>query len=260
MYFNSHTHLNHDRFHQDRSAVIDRMRQAGVDRAIVVGCDVASSRLALQIATQHDFLHASAGVHPHDAKAATAEDFVAIEAMLSDPNVVALGETGLDFYYDLSPRDIQERVFRCQLEIAVAKHMPVIIHTREAIPETVRILKEYAGRLVGGVVHCFQGGSEFASAVMDMGFYLGVTGIVTYSSSLELQATVTMAPLERLLIETDCPYLTPAPLKKKTSRNEPGYVGLVAEEIARLKGVDLAEVARLTYQNTCHVFRINQEK
>jgi TatD DNase family protein len=255
----SHAHLDFPQFDADRTDVIDRAGAAGVQAIVNVGADLASSRRAVALAAKHDSIYAAVGMHPHDAKKLDGAALAELRELAQRPKVVAVGEIGLDFYRDLSPRDVQRRAFQAQLAWATRVGKPVIIHDREAHDEIMQILTNWAAELKGtqlagrlGVLHTFSGDLSMAERAMDMGFYISISGPVTYKNARQLADLVRILPLERLLVETDCPYLTPQPHRSK--RNEPAYVRLVAERIAALRGIPLDDVAEATTANARRLF------
>lgn len=255
MLFDSHAHVTDNRFDSDRAEVLARAQQEGVSGILNAGADMASSAQAIALAKEYDFVYASVGVHPHDAKDVVEADYAQLAAWTQEEKVVAIGEIGLDYYYDLSPRDVQETVFVRQLDIARQTDMPFIIHDRDAHGDVLRILQQEAQGLTG-VMHCFSGSWEMAQQVLKMGLYISVGGPLTFKNAAKLPEIVQKVPLERLLIETDCPYLTPQPYRGR--RNEPYFVKFVAAEIARLRGMELEEVAKITSKNAKELFRITK--
>ncbi len=250
-FIDSHCHLDSADFDSDRGAVIERALAAGVERMVAVGTGNGPPHLeaGIRLAEEHEALYATVGIHPHDAAKADDEAFWRIEALLSERKVIAVGEIGLDYHYDFSPRDVQRSVFKRQLQIARAARKPVVIHTREAWEDTLSILREHA---TGGVMHCFTGGPQEARAALDLGFYLSFGGIVTFPKAIHVQQTASEVPLERILIETDAPYLAPVPNRGK--RNEPAFVVHTAQKIAELRGQTLEEIARATTRNFERLF------
>ena len=246
----THAHLDFPQFDGDREEVIARALAAGVGSIINVGADLASSRRAVALAEAHPQIYAAVGVHPHDAKTLTDEVLKELRELAQHPKVIAIGEIGLDFYRDLSPRDEQQRAFERQLALASELGKPVIIHDRQAHAEVLAILRRWPG--LRGVLHCFSGDLDMAHEAIEMGFYISVGGPVTFKNARRLPEIVRQLPLERLLVETDCPYLAPHPYRGK--RNEPAYVRLVAQKVAELKGVPLERVARVTTANARQLF------
>jgi len=246
----SHCHIDSKEFDGDREAVLERAAAAGVELLMAIGTGDGPPDLeaGIRIADRYPQFVASVGVHPHDAAKATGETFRQLEALLKHSKVVALGEIGLDYHYDFSPRDVQEAVFLEQLRIASDAKKPIVIHTREAWGDTFRLLSEHwAPSGLPGIMHCFSGGAAEAQRSLDLGFFLSFGGIVTYPKALEVQEAARMTPLDRILIETDAPYLAPVP--KRGKRNEPAWVSYTAAKIAELRGVPAAEVAEATRAN-----------
>lgn len=246
----SHCHLDDKQFDEDREEAIGRALDAGVTEMLAVGTGNGPPDLeaGIRLADKHSFVHASVGVHPHDAVKANGETFRKVEELLSHPKVVAAGEIGLDYYYDFSPRDKQQEVFVEQLRIAADARQPVIIHTRDAWGDTIRLLSEHWEPTgLGGIMHCFSGGPDEARLVVDMGFHVSFAGIVTFPKAVNVQEAAKVTPSSRLLVETDCPYLAPVP--KRGKRNEPAYTVHTAAKVAELRGETVEEVARTTTNN-----------
>ena len=242
----SHSHIYTERYRDDRDAVIARAAAAGVTQLLQVGCDLEDSRLAVALSERVPGVYASVGVHPHAATTATPAVLDALQALTAHPKVLSWGEIGLDFYYDNSPRDIQQAAFEAQLERLEQCRLPVVIHTRDAEPETLDILRRHAVTR-GGHAHCFTGSPEMAEALLDLGFHIGFTGIVSFKNADNVREALRRVPLERLLIETDSPYLAPKPHRGK--RNEPAFVAHVAEAIAEVKGVAVADIVSHSSRN-----------
>jgi TatD DNase family protein len=253
----SHAHLDLEKHFPDQAAVLNRAREAGVLLVINVATGLADAPQVMDTARKTPGVAAIIGVHPHGAGAMTEADLEALDSLAADPQVVAIGEIGLDFYRRRSPEEVQQHWFRRQLEFAAARGKPVVIHTREATPVTLSILREYRGRLAGGVMHCFGGSLDEAHAFLDLGFYLSFSGTLTYPKAGPLRQVAAQVPLDRILVETDCPYLPPQPWRGK--RNEPAYVVATAQELAHGRGLTLEEVAAHTWANTLAVFGL-QEK
>lgn len=251
MYFDSHAHMDDKRFDHDRDQVIRRAFDGGLVGFLNAGADMASSQRGIRLAEQYDGVVAAVGVHPHDAQTVREHDYIQLAAWAEHPKVVAIGEIGLDYHYNLSPPAIQREVFIRQLDVARQTGLPFIIHDREAHQDCLTIIKREAKGL-RGVFHCFSGSLEMAREVLQLGLYLSFGGTVTFKNAVKLKAIVTDVPLERILLETDCPYLTPEPWRGK--RNEPLYVQQVAAEIAKLRGLEPKTVARVTYENAQCLF------
>jgi TatD DNase family protein len=247
----SHCHLDDAQFDADRDAAIERARAAGVETMLAVGTGGGPPDLeaGIRLADTHAFMCASVGVHPHDASKAAPETFDRLRELLAHPKVVAIGEIGLDCHYNFSPPEVQREVFSRQLEMARAAGVPVIIHTREAWPDTLRLL---AAAGVKGIMHCFSGGPEEAEQVLALGFHVSFAGVVTFPKAFAVQAAARMVPLDRLLVETDAPYLAPVPHRGK--RNEPAFVVETARKVAELRGATLEEIAAATTENFKRLF------
>ncbi|MCX8045842.1 MAG: TatD family hydrolase [Anoxybacillus gonensis] len=254
MLFDTHAHLNATQFSEDVEQVIERARAEGVSHIVVVGFDRPTIQRAMELAEEYPFIYAAVGWHPVDAIHMTDEDLVMIERLAAHPKVVALGEMGLDYYWDQSPKDVQKEVFRKQIRLAKKVKLPIIIHNRDATADIVDILREECAEEVGGVMHCFSGSIEVARQCIDMNFYISFGGPVTFKNAKKPKEVAKEIPLDRLLIETDCPYLTPHPFRGK--RNEPSYVKYIAEAIAELKGLSFEEVAQKTSDNAKRLFGI----
>jgi len=252
----SHAHLDLEGHFPDQAAVLRRAREAGVVLVINVATGLADAPQVIATARTSPGIAAVIGVHPHGAGAVTEADLAALDSLAADPKVVAIGEIGLDFYRRRSPEEIQKQWFRRQLEFAAAHKKPVVIHTREATPATLSILREYRGRLMGGVMHCFEGSPAEAGAFLDLGFHLSFSGTLTYPKAGPLREVAKQVPLDRILVETDCPYLPPQPWRGK--RNEPAYVVATAQQLADIRGLALDEVAAATWGNTLAVFGLEE--
>jgi TatD DNase family protein len=254
----SHCHLAGDEFTSDLGEVVARAKEAGLSGALVIlgADDVAELGRAANVLRAWDQVRFSVGVHPHHAGQFASDPTQAAQqahaAIDAQPRSRAVGEIGLDYHYDLAPRDVQQQVFREQIRLAGRLRLPIVIHTREAEADTFRILEEEGAREIGGVFHCFTGDRDMATRVLDIGFYLSLAGIVTFPRALELQEVAKMVPLDRLLIETDSPFLAPVPHRGK--RNEPAHVVRVAEVIADLRGMTAEAVAAATHENHVRLF------
>lgn len=253
MLIDTHAHLEMEAFDRDREEVLKRAAEAGLTAIITVGTTLADCEKAVALAGQYPLLYAAIGVHPHEVKGIDAGTYDALRLLARRDKVVALGEIGLDFFYNHSPREVQLRRFAEQLALAEELDMPVIIHDREAHAETLDILRPWKGRL-RGVFHCFSGDRTMARECLDMGFHLSVAGPVTYPKADRLREVVREIPIERLLIETDAPYLAPQPRRGK--RNEPSYVAETAGCLAEVRGVPVDELKGLTAANARRLFRI----
>ena len=253
MLADSHAHIDDERFDADRDEVVARALAAGVSLIVNIGADMASSARSVALAEKYPGIYAAVGMHPHDSQDMKENDYRQLEQWANHPKVVAIGEIGLDYHYDLSPRSVQKEVFLRQLDLARKTGKPFIIHEREAHADMLDIIR-YAARGLNGVFHCFSGSVETAREYLKMGFYISVAGPVTFPKSVKTKEVAKAVPLDRLLVETDSPYLTPQPFRGK--RNEPAYVRLVAEEIANLRDISLAELAETTTANVRRLFNI----
>lgn len=253
MLFDTHAHYDDESFDADRDAVLTALPEQGVGLILNPGCDVESSRKAVRYAAAYPHVYAAVGIHPENCGGCTAGDLDAIRALAQLPKTVAIGEIGLDYYWaENPPRDFQQQVLRQQLALARELALPVIIHDREAHADTLAIVREFPG--VTGVFHCFSGSPEMARELLKMGWYLGFDGPVTYKNARRAPEVASVTPLDRMLIETDSPYMTPVPYRGR--RNDSGYVHLVAEKLAEWKGVTPEEMARVTTENGKRLFRI----
>lgn len=249
----THCHIYYDDFQTDWQQMLERAEAAGVKGMIVIGADAVSSQQAVEIAAKNPSMFCAVGIHPHDAEGIDESTIMALEELArTTPKCVAIGEIGLDFYRNHSPREEQERVFRRFLQMAKELDKPVVIHDRDAHAETLALIKEVG--VTRGVMHCFSGDLEFARQCLDQGLYLSITGTVTYPSNEQLREVVRNVPLERLLLETDCPYLSPVPHRGK--RNEPAYTRITAEKVAELRGLTVEDIGRITTMNAGRLFGI----
>lgn len=255
MLFDTHMHLNASQFDEDREEVLKRAREHGVGMMVNVGFNRETIEETLQLAEMHDFIYVAVGWHPTDAVTMKDEDLAWLEELCEHPKVVALGETGLDYYWDTSPKDVQQEVFRKQIRLAIKKNMPLIIHNRDAHQDVLQILREEHAEETGGIMHCFSGDWETAKQALEMNFYISFGGPITFKNAKLPKEVLAQVPLDRLLIETDCPYLAPHPYRGK--RNEPGYVRLVAEAAAEIKGISVQEIEEITTKNAKNVFKLN---
>ncbi|MDF2500342.1 MAG: hydrolase, TatD family [Anaerosporomusa subterranea] len=253
MYFDSHAHIDDERFDADRDETIKRALDGGLAGFLNAGADMESSARGLAIAEKYPGVFAAVGIHPHDAKAATEADYAKLAQWALNPKVLAIGEIGLDYHYNLSPKEVQQEVFIRQLDVARQTGLPFIIHDREAHGDCMTLIKREAKGLPG-VFHCFSGSWEMAQELLALGLYISFAGPLTFANSVKLKQIAAVAPLERVLIETDSPYLTPPPHRGR--RNEPLYVKLVAAELAALRGMEPDEVGAITYENAKRLFRL----
>ena len=247
MLVDSHCHLTGGQLEDDQDAALERARLAGVTGFVAVGTDLADCRRVLDLAGRHPQVQASLGLHPHEAAAWTPAAAGELEALVQDPRVRFVGETGLDWHYDLSPRDTQEAVFREHIRMARRLGKPIVVHTREAPGETLRILREEGADQVGGIIHCFSEDRPFAEQALDLGFHLSFSGIVTFRNAEPIREVAAWAPEDRILVETDSPFLAPVPFRGKP--NEPAHVIQVAAQVAQLRHLAPARLAEITTRN-----------
>ena len=250
--FDTHAHLLSEKFDEDRDALIAALPGRGLTGVIEVGTDLETSGRAVQLAAEVDYIHAAIGVHPHDAAEAPIDYIERLAELAAQPEVVAIGEIGLDYYYDFSPRDVQCKVFDRQLELAQKLNLPVIIHMRESTQDTLALLREHKG--LSGVMHCFSGSAETAEICLDMGLHISFTGSVTFKNARKVEQAAAVVPLDRLMAETDCPYLSPEPVRGK--RNDPSNVRFVLEKLAAIKDISMDEMCEANINNAKGLFGI----
>lgn len=250
--FDSHCHLTDDRFDGAAGEAVARARAAGVTRLVTIASDVEDADAALALAADHDGVWCSAGIHPHAADTATGSALARVRELAAHPEVVAIGETGLDYYYDNAPREAQRRAFAAQLELAAEQDLPAVVHARDADEDVAAMLKD-APRGTRGVLHCFAGGAALLQTGLDLGWYVSFSGLVSFSS-YDTPERVRAVPEDRILVETDSPYLAPVPMRGK--RNEPAYVRHVVEAVASLRGAAPEQLAALTTANAMQFYRL----
>lgn len=254
MFIDSHAHLDDERFDLDRQNVIKDLKSNQVDLVINIGADIESSISTVKLAEDYENIYASVGVHPHSVSELIGVGLNEIENLAKRKKVVAIGEIGLDYYYENSPKDIQKEYFIEQIRLAKKLDLPIVIHSREAVKDTLDIIKSEKSSNLRGVMHCFSSSVEIAKEYIKLGFYIAIGGVVTFKNARVTKEVAQFIPLENLLIETDCPYLAPEPFRGK--RNEPKYIKYTAEEIAKIKEVDLEEIAKITSANAKKLFEI----
>lgn len=253
MYFDTHAHYDDEAFDADRDAVLQSMPGRGISLIVNPGCNLPSSRAALELSRRYPFVYAAVGVHPHDAESMKAGDLATLRELASQERAVAIGEIGLDYYYDRSPRQVQKERFREQMALAAEMNLPVIIHDREAHEDCLNIVREF--KSVRGVYHCYSGSLEQAKVLVRLGWYISFTGAVTFKNARRAHEVISWMPGDRLMLETDSPYLTPVPHRGK--RNDSGYLPLIAEAAAALRGVSAEEIAAVTLENGKRFFGIS---
>ena len=252
IYFDSHAHLDEACFQADFGEILHRMQENGVCLMMNVGCDLPSSIRSVELAARYDWIYAAVGSHPDDADHVNEERIARYRALAQDPKVRAIGEIGLDYHYEDVPRQVQKAAFRMQLALAQELDKPVIIHEREAHEDALEILREFPN--VTGVFHCFSGSAEMAKELVKKGWYIGFTGVLTFKNARKSLQTAQSIPLERILIETDCPYMAPEPYRGR--RNDPGYVPLVCRKLAQLREISEEQAAAITTRNAKQLFGI----
>ncbi|TDL94229.1 TatD family deoxyribonuclease [Macrococcus brunensis] len=254
MLIDTHVHLNADQYDEDLQQVIDRALEARIDRMIVVGFDEKTIKRTMELIEQYDFVYGVIGWHPVDAIDFTDDYYDWIKELATHDKIVAIGEMGLDYHWDKSPKDVQKEVFRRQIALAKELKKPIVIHNREATQDVVDILKEENAAEVGGVMHSFSGSTEICDEILKLNFIISLGGPVTFKNARQPKEVAQHVPLDKLIVETDAPYLTPHPYRGK--RNEPAYVKLVAEQIAELRGISYEALAEATTQNAERLFRL----
>lgn len=250
----SHCHLEDERFMGEVEETLARMREAGVDRCILAGSDEETSERIVRLTEQYTYVYGVVGVHPHEAKFFTPATLGRMEARLSSPRIVGVGEIGLDYYYDHSPKERQREALAAQIDLAYNRQVPAVFHVRDAHGEFTDMLRARKDNLPQGVMHCYTGSLESAKVYLNLGLYISFSGSVTFKNARNLQEVARYVPLDRLLIETDSPYLAPVPMRGK--RNEPAYVRYVAEKVAELRGMDAGELADQAARNTERLFKL----
>lgn len=254
MLIDTHAHLNDEKFDNDRKEVIKRARESGLEKIINIGYNKETILTTLDLINQHDFIYGAIGWHPNNAHEMAEEDFDWLKELSKHPKIVAIGEIGLDYYWDFAPKDVQQEIFRKQIKLAKELNLPIIIHNRDAHQDVFNILNSEGVNQVGGIMHSFSGSVEMALKSIDMGFYISFSGPVTFKNAKKPQEVAAAIPLDRILIETDSPYLTPEPFRGK--RNESAYVKFIAAKIAELKGLDIEEIEQITTDNAKRIFKL----
>jgi TatD DNase family protein len=254
MLIDSHAHLEMPEFRRDLTEVVQRAKASGVEYIFTVGTEKRDWDRALEIAHSYPSVYAILGVHPHNAREINKETYPTLRKLCAHDRVRAYGEIGLDFYRNLSPRDVQLKRFREQIQLARDLGLPIVVHDREAHQETLEILKSEKAEKCGGIIHCFSGNYEMARQCIDMGFYISIPGSITFKNAGGFQEVVKQIPLGSLLVETDAPFLTPVPFRGR--RNEPSYVGYTAQKVAEIKKVSAEKVAEVTTENALRVYRL----
>ncbi len=254
--FDTHAHYGDDRFEEDRESLLLSMKEHGIGNIVEVGAGIQSTKDAIELSEKYDFIYAAVGIHPEEAGDIDESHMQWIKELAAKEKVVAIGEIGLDYHYDEPERDIQKKWFQRQLEISKEVDLPIIIHSRDAAKDTLDLIKEYNPCETGGVIHCFSYGIDMAKIYLNMGFYLGIGGVVTFKNSKKLKEVVEYMPLDRIVLETDCPYLTPEPNRGK--RNSSIYLPYVVKSIAEIKNISEDEIIRVTEDNARKLYRITE--
>lgn len=254
MFFDSHAHYYDEQYGKDRTEVLQKAHESGVEYILSASSDVASAIENISLARRFDFVYAAVGIHPHNSLGINDNMISDLADFAAYPKVVAIGETGLDYFYDNSPREAQKVAFAKQINLAKNLKLPIIVHDRDAHEDTLAILKNEDAKIAGGVLHCFSGSVEMAREVLNLGFYISVGGPVTFKNAKKVIEVVKYVPEDRLMLETDCPYLTPEPFRGR--RNDSGYISYIAEKAAEIKGRPMAEIAEATTANAKRLFNI----
>lgn len=252
MFFDTHTHLDDEKFDTDRDKLILSLKDEGLSLAVNIGANIPTSKASIALAEKYDFIYAAVGVHPNDTGDMCDDDLATLEELAKHKKVVAIGEIGLDYHYDEPEPEVQKIWFEKQLKLAQRLNMPYVVHDRDAHADVLDIIKKVG--YYNGVMHCFSGSSEFARQVTDLGMYVSIAGTVTFKNAPKIQEVAKTVPFDKLLIETDSPYLTPEPYRGK--RNNSGYVKYTAAKIAELRGMDVAEIAKITTENGKRFYNI----
>lgn len=256
MIFDTHTHYDDEVFDGDREEVLKEIQAEGVGLVVDIGASIESTKMAVELSEKYDFIYAAAGVHPSDIDSLTEEDMVWLKEISQKDKVVAIGEIGLDYHYENINKELQKKWFVRQLALAKEVKLPVCIHSRDAAKDTLDIMQAAHSEEIGGVIHCFSYGWDMAKIYLDMGFYLGIGGVLTFKNAKKLKEVVKKAPLERLVLETDAPYLAPEPYRGK--RNVSHYLKYVVDELAGIKGITKEEIMQATWENALRLYRINR--
>ncbi len=254
MIFDTHAHYDDEAFDEDREELLWKMKEQGVEFIVNVGASIASTKKTIELVQRYPFLYGAVGIHPSETEELKEEDMLWLKKASVQKDIVAIGEIGLDYYWPEPDREIQKKWFIRQLALASEVKLPVIIHSRNAAEDTLEILKEWDKDKTGGVIHCFSYSKEIAREYLSMGYYFGIGGVLTFKNARKLVEAVGIIPMEKILLETDCPYLAPEPYRGK--RNQSGYIDFVAEKLAKLKGITKEEVLRITSDNAKNFYHL----
>lgn len=255
MIFDSHAHYDDEAFEEDRKELLGQMQKAGIGRIVNVGASISSTETSIALAENYDFIYAAAGVHPSDTAELNEENYQELCRRMDHERVVAIGEIGLDYYWDTPEREIQKKWFARQLHTAVEKNKPVIIHSRDAAADTLDIMKAEKPWDVGGVIHCFSYSVEMAREYLNYGYFIGIGGVLTFKNAKKLKEVAEYTPIEQIVLETDCPYLAPVPNRGK--RNSSLNLSYVVEALAQIKGMEKEEIEKITFENACRLYKMN---
>ena len=256
MIFDSHAHYDDEAFDGDREELLESLKKSGIEKVVNVGASIKTSIASIELTEKYDFIYASIGVHPSETEELTEEKIDELKEYSKLDKVVAIGEIGLDYYYPTPNRDLQKKWFYKQLDLAVETELPIIIHSRDAAKDTMDILKEYQGKISRGVIHCYSYGVEMAKEFVNMGYYIGIGGVLTFNNAKKLKEVAKEIPIDKIVIETDCPYLSPVPNRGK--RNSSLNLEYVVKELALIKGISEEEVKEITYNNAKKLYGLEQ--
>ena len=252
MIFDSHAHYDDEAFDEDRETLLNTLEEKGIGIVVNVGASMESTKDSVELAHKYEFIYAAVGVHPNETGKLTVDDMNKLEEYSKDNKVVAIGEIGLDYHFIEPDKEIQMHWFRKQLDVAVKTQLPVIIHSRDAANDTMNILKEYQGKISGGVIHCYSYSTEMAREYVKMGYYIGIGGVLTFKNSKKLKEAALDIPLERIVLETDCPYLSPEPFRGK--RNSSDKLEYVVKTLSEIKGISEEDIIKETYKNAVNMY------
>ena len=252
--FDTHAHYDDEAFDKDREELLKTVHGIGVDRIVNIACSMKTSIKMPEFINDYDFMYGTVGVHPDDIYDLSDKDIDSLKELSKQDKIVAVGEIGLDYHYDDIDKELQKKWFSVQLDLAHELNLPVSVHSRDAAKDTLDVMKAERAKMIGGVMHCFGYGTEMAREYLDMGFYIGVGGVVTFKNGKKLKEVVEYTPIDKIVLETDCPYLSPEPYRGK--RNNSGNLTYVAQEIARIKGLEVGKVYEITYDNACALYRL----
>ncbi len=257
MIFDTHTHYDDEQFDSDRDELLGKLQEAGIETIVDVGASIETTKKALELAHKYDFIYAAVGVHPSEVEELSDDSIEQLRSLSRDSKCVAIGEIGLDYHWPDPAPELQKVWFKRQLDLARQEHLPVIIHSRDAAADTLDILKEEHAEEIGGVVHCFSYSKEIARECTKMGFYIGIGGVLTFKNARKMVEVMEDTPMDRILLETDCPYLAPEPFRGK--RNSSLYLPYVVEKMAEIKGITTDEVITITRENAMTMYRLNKQ-